>query len=293
MDKMVAIQVFRRVVELNGFSLAAEDLGLSNAAISKNIRELEKELGARLINRTTRRLSLTETGQIYFQRISHILDELENAEEAVTNMAAKPRGLLRITMPFSFGLTHIAEAVFQFLAVYPEIRVEMVMNDRYVDLVEEGFDVGIRGGKRPKDQSLISCEIYTLDRVVCASPDYLSQYGEPISPMELEQHKCIIYSLSSSPNQWHFQNEGQKILVNVDGPVHVNNSLAVKQAAVAGLGIIYAPMFAVCEELEVGTLKAILKDWPSEPQALYAIYPKHHQLSQKLQAFVGFISDYF
>ena len=291
MDKLVALKVFRRVVELEGFSRAAEDLGLSNAAISKNVQELEKELGTQLIHRTTRRLSLTETGQLYFQRICHILDELENAEETVSDLSARPRGLLRVTVPMSLGLTHVATIIYQFQAVYPDIRIDLVLNDRYVDLIEEGFDVGIRGSSRLNDVGLVARQICDIQRVVCASPAYIRQRGEPQSPAELERHPCVIYSMARSPHQWSFQRNDETVTVTVDGSLKVNNSLAASQAAVAGLGLLFLPTFAVLDALGSGKLQVILKEWSTEPLTLYAIYPKHRQHSRKLQVFVDYISD--
>lgn len=291
MDKLVALQVFRRVIELESFSRAADDLGLSNAAVSKNVQELEKALGTQLIHRTTRRLNLTETGRLYYQRVCNILDELENIEDTVSDLSVKPHGILRVTAPMSLGLTHVANAVYQFQATYPDIQIELILNDRYVDLIEEGFDVGIRGSGRINDSSLVTHQICIVQRVVCASPEYLKQHGEPKSPGELKQHHCVIYSLARSPYEWSFRRENETVTVNVTGPLKVNNSLAASQAAVAGLGLLFLPTFAVLEALESRQLQVVLKEWSSEPLILYAIYPKHRQNSGKLQIFVDFISD--
>jgi DNA-binding transcriptional LysR family regulator len=291
MDKLVALKVFRRVVELESFSRAAEDLQLSNAAVSKNVQELEQELGTQLIRRTTRRLSLTETGRLYFQRICCIMDELESVEETVSDLSVKPHGLLRVTAPMSLGLTHVATAIYQFQLMYPDIQIDLILNDRYVDLIEEGFDVGIRGGALVNDASLVTHRICDIQRVVCASPAYLKQYGEPKLPEELKQHHCVIYSLARSPHEWRFRRKNQTVTVNVSGPVKVNNSLAASLAAVAGLGLIFLPMFAVLDALERGMLQIVLREWSTEPLILSAIYPKHRQHSKKLQVFIGFISD--
>ena len=291
MDKLVALQVFRRVIELQSFSRAAEDLHLSNAAVSKNVRELEQSLKTQLIQRTTRRLSLTETGQLYFQQICSILDELATVEETVVDLAVKPHGLLRVTAPMSLGLTHVATVIYQFQLAYPEIQIDLTLCDRYVDLIEEGFDVGIRGSGATPDSSLVMHRICEFPRVVCASPAYLQQYGEPRSPDELKQHQCVIYSLARSPYEWRFWQGNETIVAHVDGPVKVNNSLAASQAAVAGLGIIFLPIFVASEALKQGTLQIILQEWSTEPLSLYAICPIHRQSSRKLQAFVDFISD--
>ncbi|MEM6435249.1 MAG: LysR family transcriptional regulator [Cyanobacteria bacterium P01_D01_bin.115] len=291
MDKLVALQVFRRVIELESFSRAAEDLHLSNAAVSKNVRELEQGLKTQLIQRITRRLSLTETGQLYFQKICLILDELAAVEETVVDLAVKPHGLLRVTAPMSLGLTHVATAIYQFQLAYPEIQIDLTLSDRYVDLIEEGFDVGIRGSGANPDTSLAMHCICEFPRVVCASPAYLQQYGEPRSPDELTQHQCVIYSLARSPYEWSFWRGHETVVVNVDGSLKVNNSLAASQAAVAGLGIIFLPIFVASEALRQGTLQIVLQEWSSEPLTLYAVYPKHRQRSGKLQAFISFISD--
>jgi DNA-binding transcriptional LysR family regulator len=291
MDKLIALNVFRRVVEFESFSRAADALNLSNAAVSKNIQELEKELGTQLIHRTTRRLNLTEAGRLYFQRVSSILDELERAEESVSDLSVKPYGLLRVTAPMSLGLTHVATAIYQFQSLYPDIRIELILNDRYVDLIEEGFDVGIRGGGLVNDNSLVSHRIGDIQRVVCASPAYLKQHGEPQSPDDLKQHRCVVYTLARSPHEWSFQRGDATVSVHVDGSLKVNNSLAATQAAVAGLGLIFLPMFTVLDGLNCGMLKTVLKEWSTEPLTLYAIYPKHRIHSGKLQIFIDFMSE--
>lgn len=287
----MALQVFRRVVELESFSRAAEDLHLSNAAVSKNVRELEQSLKTQLIQRTTRRLNLTETGQLYFQRICSILDELATVEETVVDLAVKPHGLLRVTAPMSLGLTHVANVIYQFQLAYPDIQLDLTFCDRYVDLIEEGFDVGLRGSGANPDSSLAMHRICEFPRVVCASPAYLEQYSEPRSPDELKHHKCVIYSLARSPQEWSFWRGNETVVVNVDGSLKVNNSLAASQAAVAGLGIIFLPIFVASEALKQETLQIILQEWFSEPLTLYAVCPKHRQRSGKLQVFIRFISD--
>ncbi len=291
MDKLVALEVFRRVVELKSFSRAAEDLHLSNAAVSKNVRELEQALKTQLIQRTTRRLSLTETGQLYFQKICSILDELSMVEETVSDLSTKPHGRLRITAPMSLGLTYVATAIYQFQLAYPDIQIELTLSDRYVDLIEEGFDVGIRGGEANQDTSLVMYRICEFKRVVCASPAYLQRYGEPHSPEDLKQHQCVIYSLARSPREWSFWRGEEIAIINVDGSLKVNNSLAASQASVAGIGIIFLPIFVASDALKKGDLRIILQEWSAEPLTLYAIYQKHRQHSRKLQVFIEFISN--
>lgn len=291
MDKIVALQVFRRVIELKSFSRAAEDLHLSNAAVSKNIRELEQSLKTQLIQRTTRRLSLTEAGQLYFRKVCSILDELTTVEETVSDLSTKPHGRLRVTAPMSLGLTHVATAIYQFQLAYPDIQIELSLSDHYIDLIEEGFDVGIRGCGTNLDNSLEMHRICEFPRVVCASPDYLHLYGTPRSPHELEQHQCVIYSLARSPYEWSFWQGNETVVVNINGTLTVNNSLAASQAAISGLGIIFLPSFVASEALKNGELQIILQEWSTEPLNLYTISLKHRQHSQKLQAFIDFMSN--
>jgi DNA-binding transcriptional LysR family regulator len=226
MDKLIALNVFRRVVEFESFSRAADALNLSNAAVSKNVQELEKELGIQLIHRTTRRLNLTEAGRLYFQQVSSILDELERVEELVADLSVKPHGLLRVTAPMSLGLTHVATAIYQFQSMYPDMRIELILNDRYVDLIEEGFDVGIRGAGLVNDTSLVLHRICDIQRVVCASPAYLKQYGEPKSPEDLRQLHCVVYTLARSPYAWSFWRGNETVSVRVDGSLKVNGVVA-------------------------------------------------------------------
>jgi DNA-binding transcriptional LysR family regulator len=176
--------------------------------------------------------------------------------------------------------------------IYPEMRIELILNDRYVDLIEEGFDVGIRGGAGlVNDTSLVLHRICDIQRVVCASPAYLKQYGEPTSPEDLKQHHCVVYTLARSPHEWSFWQGHEAVSVHIDGFLKVNNSLAASQAAVAGLGLIFLPMFTVLDGLERGMLKTVLREWSTEPLTLYSIYPKHRQHSRKLQVFIDFMSE--
>ena len=292
MNQLTAIRVFKRVVELQGFSAAARDMGLSNAAVSKNIGELESHLGARLLNRTTRRMSTTEAGEAYFQRCVRILEELADADEAMGALQVAPRGTLRVNAPMSFGLLHLATAVPAFLAEYPEVSIDMTMNDRVVDIIDEGFDVAIRAGGPLADSSLISRRLAPVDRAVCGSPAYFERFGIPHTPDDLRDHQCLIYGLSSSPRLWRFTDTaGVPAEVEVDGRYQVNSSVALKQAMLAGIGMNLIPTFAISEELRSGTLKAVLADWRAESQTLYALYPHNRHLSPKVRCFIDFLVD--
>lgn len=290
MDKLTALTVFRHVAELQSFNQAARALRLSNAAVSKNIRELEEELGARLIHRTTRRLHLTAAGEAYHRQVCDILDQLRLADARMIEQAAVPRGLLRVTVPTSLGLTLLAGAVGEFLSQYPELRVELEMNDRYVDIVHEGFDVAIRGGGALRDSSMVARKLCELRRVACAAPGYLTQHGSPKVPGDLPAHRCLIYSLSSSPTRWIFRKGKERCGIDVSGPLRINSSLGLIRAAESGAGIALVPLFAVQAELRAKVLKTVLNTWQPELQTLYAVYPQHRQGSQNLRLLLDFIA---
>jgi DNA-binding transcriptional LysR family regulator len=289
MDKLTALRVFRAVVEADSFSGAARKLRLSNAAVSKNVRELEDELGTRLIERTTRRLRLTESGEEYYRRVVAILDELGATEDALRERSTEPRGRLRVAAPMSLGIVQLAPLVGSFLVEHPELRVELEMNDRYVDLVGEGFDVAIRGGAL-EDSSLVSRKLAAIPRVVCASPSYLRAHGAPRTPADLASHRCLAYSLARTPMSWSLLRNKRAVRVAVRAPLSVNSSLGLVAAAKAGAGIALVPRVAVDEAIARGELVPLLESWSAEAQALYALYPRHHQVSRRVRLFVDYLA---
>jgi DNA-binding transcriptional LysR family regulator len=291
MDKLTALRVFRRIVERQSFSRAARDLSLSNAAVSKNLRELEDELGAPLIQRTTRRLHVTPLGESYLRKAIAILDALAEADRTVKDHATTPRGLLRVAAPMSLGLTGIAATACEFLVRHPDVKLDLDMSDRAVDLLREGFDVCIRGGGAQRDSNLVAKRLTRIDRIVVASPTYLARSGEPRSPAELSQHRCLVYSLSSSPTRWSFVKGTAKKSVEIDGPLRVNSSLAIVQGAVAGLGLAFVPVIAVERELAERRVVSVLREWQGEPQTLQAIYTRHRQSSPLVRRFVEHLAD--
>lgn len=291
MDKLTALRVFRRVVELSGFSAAAEDLGLSNAAVSKNVQELEAELGARLLNRTTRRVNPTEAGQLYYDRISAMLDELGDADAFVSDYSTSPRGTLKVNAPMSMGLARVVPVVSDFLVAYPEISVDLQMNDAVVDLIQNGFDIGIRGAGGLKDSSLVARKLGNISRSLCAAPTYIENAPALKQPEDLGAHECLIYSLSSSPDVWTFKKAERTVEITVSGRLKINNSIALKDAAIAGAGLALLPHFVCAEALADGRLKALLPDWRAARQAIYAVYPAHREHSQKLRVFLDFLAD--
>jgi DNA-binding transcriptional LysR family regulator len=290
MDKLSGMAVFARVVEAKGFSAAAAQLGLSKSAVSKQVSRLEDRLGARLLNRTTRTLALTEVGRIFYEHCARMLAEAEEAEQAVLSLHAAPRGLLRINVPMSFGVMHIAPALPLFLARYPEMAIEMDMTDRFVDLVEDGYDLAVRIASLP-ESSLIARRLAPNRAVVCAAPDYLARHGEPRRPADLAAHNCLLYTNTPLYDQWRFDGPEGKVAVAVAGSLRANNGEALLQAALAGVGITRAPTFMASSHLCAGRLRAVLTDYrPVAESAIYAVYPHRRHLTPKVRAFVEFLA---
>ena len=293
MDRLTAMGVFKRVVELSSFSAAARDLSLSNAAVSKNVSELEAHLGVRLLNRTTRRLSITEAGDAYYRRCVAVLEEIDAADREASTLAATPRGLLRVSAPMSLGLLHLAAAVPAFLRRYPDISVDLVLDDRVADLVHDGFDLALRGGAPLSDSSLACRRLAAIDRVVCAHPDYFAAHGTPAAPDDLTDHQCLIYSLSSTPRDWRFQGPGGETAVRVTGRFTANSSIALREALLDRLGIALIPTFVVGSDLKHGRLVPALPDWLPEDQSVYAVYPHRRFVSAKVRCFIDFLVERF
>ncbi|HMA14785.1 MAG TPA: LysR family transcriptional regulator [Kiloniellaceae bacterium] len=292
MPRLDEMEVFAAVVEAGGFSAAARLLGLSKSAVSKQVGRLEDRLGVRLLNRTTRRLSLTEAGSTFHAACRRVLDEAEAAEQAVSDLAAAPRGLLKLNAPMSFGFLHLGAAIPAFHQRYPQIRVDAAMNDRFVDLVEEGYDVAIRIGAL-RDSSLIARRVAPSRTVLCASPDYLERRGRPRQPGDLVRHDCLIYANSANPREWTVDGAGGRQAVAVDGPLIANNGDVLCGAALAGMGIARLPTFIVGPHLRQGRLQVVLPDHPVPEEGIHAVYPHSRNLSAKVRVFVDFLAERF
>ncbi len=293
MDRFSALNAFVKVAETRSFSEAAEKVGLSKSAVSRLVAGLEADLGVRLFHRTTRSIAMTEAGQGYFDRASRILADLEEADLAVSQLQAAPRGRLRVSAPMSFGFLHLAPALPDFLHLYPEVRIDVAMNDRFVDLVEEGFDVAVRIGQL-EDSGLIARRLAPVRLAVCASPDYLARRGVPLAPEDLRSHDCLCNSNLAHAHEWKFiRPDGSQVTVSVDGPLTVNNGDSLKAAALGGLGIITLPTFIVGEELSRGSLVSLLEAYLPGQIALHALYPHARHLSPKVRAFVDFLAARF
>ena len=294
MDKLTGMAVFARVVEAGSFTAAATQLGLSKSAVSKTVAVLEDRLGARLLNRTTRRLALTEVGRAFYERCARIVAEAEEAELAVTHLQLTPRGTLRVNAPVSFGALHLGPALPAFLARYPDLRVELELSDRFVDLLEEGYDLAVRIAEALADSSLVARRITVNQMVVCASPAYWQRRGRPRVPQDLARHACVTYAYNPTPHDWPFVEGGQRpSSVRVSGPLHTNNGEAALHVALAGLAVVRLPHFICASDLAAGRLETVLDDAMPAPNAIYALYPHSRHLSAKVRALVDFLLERF
>ncbi len=290
MDSLSDIAVFVRVVDDGSFTRAAERLKLSRSVVSKYVTRLEERLGARLLNRTTRRLSLTEAGRIFYDRSRRGLRDIEDAEAEVSRLQETPSGVLRINAPMSFGILHIAPALHEFLEQYPDVSVEMNLDDRQVDVIAEGFDVSVRIADLP-DSSLIARRLGPCRHAIVAAPSYLERNGTPRKPEELCDHNVITFAYQASTHTWHFlAPEGKPTSVAVSGSVQMNNSLALREALLAGVGITRTPTFVVGEDIKQGRLKSVLTDHETLELSIYLVYPERRHLLPKVRAFVDFMA---
>ena len=286
------VAVFVGVINAGSFTAAAHALGHSTSFVSKVITRLEKRLGCRLLNRTTRTLSLTDAGRAYYERCTQIVIDAENAERSINQLQETPSGLLRINAPGSFGSIYLLRVLSQFMHRYPEVKLEVEFNDRLIDVVAEGYDVVIRVGEI-KDSNLVARKFTSSRVVVVASPDYLQRKGCPKRADDLTQHDCIAYSLLPTPTQWVFYKKGVRSSVTVD-PRAMCNSAAIEVAmAVQGIGITRLPLFTCEQEVANGDLQIILDDYDQPDLDVFAVYPHRQYLTAKVRAFVDFVVNAF
>ena len=290
MDRMGSMVAFSRVVETGSFSEAARRLGLSKSQVSKLVAALEERLGAQLLHRTTRKLSLTEIGRSFYERCAQIVREADEAERVISHAQASPQGLLRVNAPMSFGQLALAPAVSLFLARHPELRVELVLDDRRLDAIEGSFDVTIRLAVRLPDSSLVARRVGALRVVVCGSPDYLARRGVPATPDELAAHDCLVYA---NRERWQFQGAAGERAVSVSGRLLANNGEALREAARAGLGLAQLPSFIVGAELAAGELWPVLEAFEDPRAAIWALYSPTRHRAAKVKAFVDFLAERF
>ena len=294
MDSVAGMRIFARVVEAGSFSAAGRQLGAAPSSVSRQIGDLEDEIGARLFHRTTRKLSLTEAGRIYYQRAARILVDVDEAKLAVARIDGAASGILRLTLPSSVGRLHIVPALPAFQGLCPAVQVVLSMTDRVVDLVEEGFDLAIRVG-RQRDSSLIARKIGSGRRYVSASPLYLEKAGVPKVPADLGDHNCLTFRSHPGSNLWKFKGPGGSSEVRVSGSLFADNGEALCAAAVAGLGLILVPEWLTGIEIKRGRLCEVLTAFRaiSEATPLYAVYPHQRHLPPKVRAFIDFLVERF
>lgn len=291
-DSLDDVAVFVRVVETGSFTAAAERLGRSRPAVSKAVSRLEARLGSRLLNRTTRRLSLTETGRAFFDRCARGLQEIRLAGDEISSLQAAPRGLLRINAPMSFAILYLAPQLAAFQQLYPDIRIDLHLDDRKLDLVEEGFDVAVRVAALP-DSSYVARRLTACRHVLCAAPTYLAAHGMPRSPAELMRHRLVTNRLQTASTRWEFRTRGgQAEVVDVTPSMQLDNSLAIKQAVLGGAGITRTPTFVVAGDLRSGNLVALLPDYALPEFSVYAMYPQRRFLAPKVRVFVDFLAGH-
>jgi DNA-binding transcriptional LysR family regulator len=283
------MRIFVATVDARNFTTAANRLSLSKQFVSRRVMALEDALGVRLLIRNTRKLAVTDLGQEFYERARRILAEVTDAEQAMSLQRATPHGLLRVSAPMSFGMVHLSPLVSQFLKKHPDVRFDMELSDRTVDVVGEGFDMAIRIGTLA-DSTLIAQKLAEVRMVACASPQYLRRRGTPAAPADLERHACLLYG-HGGPTSWEFVLDGVSKAVEVHGPLRANNGELIRDAAMAGLGIARLPDFIVAAGIKAGQLVGVLEPFLPHASALYAVYPQHRQTSTTIQAFTAFLRE--
>jgi DNA-binding transcriptional LysR family regulator len=285
-----ALAIFAKVVELRSFAAAAAELALSKATVSKAVGRLEQRLGARLFNRTSRRLALTDAGQKLAGRAARLLADGEAAESEALAQSVAPRGLVRLAVPMTFGVKAVAPLLPEFLAQYPDVTIDLHLSDAMVDLIGDGFDAGIRIARLP-DSSLLARRLCAMPRHTVAAPAYLKRYGRPTHPMDLAQHRCLGYSYLSNPGTWHYtSSSGEQASVRPAGPLRVNNGEALMPALLAGLGIADLPDFIVGEAIASGAVEVILQDWTQAEGAVHLVMPPGGPRPARVEVLADFLA---
>ena len=292
MDRLSAMNMFIRVVETGSFSAVAKELNSTQPTVSKNIAELESWLGAKLLNRSTRSLRLTETGADYYERCVAILQDVEDAEQNVGLLQTQPKGLVRVTAAVAFGRLHIVPRLESFFARYPDIKIDITLNDRVVDLIEEGVDIAFRMGNL-RDSNLIARKLCTSPTAAAASPEYLKKYGVPRHPRDLKEHNYVVYTDLASPGQTSFREFGNPLHIKVSGNLQTNNSEVLRSALLHGLGIAQVPRWLIGDKVAEGELVEVLTEYQSAPSSVHAVYSPGLHVPSKLRCFIDYFADEF
>ncbi len=290
MDRLIAMNMFVRVVETGSFSAVAKEMNSTQPTISKNVAELESWLGAKLLNRSTRSLRLTETGTDYYERCVAIIQDVEEAEQVVGQLQTQPKGIVRVSTVVAFGRLHIVPRLSGFFEKFPDIKVDVRLNDRVVDLVEEGVDVAFRMGKLP-DSSLIAKKLCTSPVVTVASPEYLKRAGIPQHPRDIKDHNFLSYSDAGLRNEIEFQENGKPLFVRGEGSFTTNNSEALRAALLCGIGISRPPRWLIGDALASGELVQILEEYQPPELSVYAVYPPGRHLPSKVRCFIDYFAE--
>jgi DNA-binding transcriptional LysR family regulator len=286
------MEIFARVVEARSFSGAARRLNVSTSVVSKCVTRMERSLGVRLLNRTTRSISLTEIGREFYARCAHIVAAAEDAEAMTAGMQSTPRGTLKVNVPVSFGVLHIVPALAGLLGSYPELHVDMTLDDREVHLAEEGYDVAVRIAAAPR-ATLVARRLAPIRQALCAAPEYLRRRGTPASLADVAHHDCIVFSRLGPERLWHFDTADGHASIEVNGALRLDNENAVRQAALAGCGIALLPTYIVGGDLQQGTLRAVLPGCKAPETGLYATYLPNRYLAAKVRVFVDYLVAQF
>jgi DNA-binding transcriptional LysR family regulator len=289
MNLIDSMRAFAAVVDSGSFTRAAEKLESSKTLTSKKVQALENHLGTRLLNRTTRSLSLTEAGRLFYERCQPILEDVQDLESLMQNQLAAPRGRLVATAPTTFGEIYIAPLLPVFVERYPDVEIDLSLTDRHVDIVEEGFDVAVRIADLPSS-TLIARKLAGAPIHLCATPEYLDAHGRPDQPFDLTKHSCVIDTNFSNPRAWPFRDGTKKISVPVKGPLSVNSARAVRDNALAGCGIALCPGYMIADEREDGRLETVLADYNAFNISVFAVYSSRRNLAPKVRAFVDFLA---
>jgi DNA-binding transcriptional LysR family regulator len=293
MDKLESMRAFTRVVAAGGFAAAAREMGLSRSTVNKLVIGLENELGVQLLYRSTRQVSTTETGLAFYERCVEILASVEEAERSIDRLQGEPRGRLKINAPMTFGTMYLAPALADFLVQYPELQVQLTLNDRFIDPLEEGFDITVRIAKVQQSSSLVVRALGLAQLVFCAAPSYLQARGIPLVPEDLRQHSCLHYGQISFDTQWTLRGKDGVQTITVSGVLCSNNGEVLRDGAIRGLGITLLPQFIVAKELQQGILQEILVDYRAEELSICAIYPLNRHLSTKICLIIEFLQQKF
>lgn len=294
MDKLEGMQAFVEVVNHGGFAAAGRYMGRSRSVINKLVLQLEAELGVSLLQRTTRHVSPTDAGRAFYERCLNILAEVEAAEQAVAQLQVEPKGTLRINAPMSFGTMHLAPAIAAFTAQYPDLKVQLTLSDRFVDLLEEGFDMTLRIATVDPNDTLVTHELLPIQRVLCAAPAYLEKHGIPQCPSDLHDHDCLQYGHLATGSQWRLMApDGTQQSVTIRCRYYSNNGEALREAAINGIGIALLPTFLLQNALNQGQLQTVMQDYAPPPITAFLAYPPNRHLSTKIQYLTAFLKEWF